>query len=139
MLRVDAEASEASFSSFRFPETKSAHLKHSLLISDCNFNRTIRNDIIYLMQNAETINRLVAQGEILLKSFHAECEKDPTGYETWFLRGDLAGWRDTLYTLYHDCAGEIVDRVLANTGLEMPDTLVHPCAPRQLQRTGSRN
>src|ERR1035437_7356188 len=70
---------------------------------------------MHLMQNAETINRLVAQGEFLLKSFHAEYEKDPAGYETAFLRGDLAGWRDTLHTLYHDCAEEIVDRVLAKT------------------------
>jgi hypothetical protein len=63
------------------------------------------------MQNAETINRLVVQGECLLKSFHAEEEKDPAGYETEFLRGDLAGWRDTLHTLYHDCAEEIAVRI----------------------------
>jgi hypothetical protein len=29
------------------------------------------------LQNAETINRLVEQGEFLLKTFHAEYEKDP--------------------------------------------------------------
>ena len=75
-----------------------------------------------LMQNAETINRLAAQGEFLLKTFHAEYEKDPAGYKTEFLRGDFAGWRDTLHTLYHDCAEEIVDRVLAKTRLTMPDT-----------------
>jgi hypothetical protein len=49
------------------------------------------------MQNAETINRLVKQGEFLLKTFHAEYEKDPAGHETEFLRGELAGWRDTLH------------------------------------------
>ena len=92
-----------------------------------------------LMQNAETINRLVAQGEILLKSFHAEYEKNSAGYETWFLRGDLAGWRDTLHTLYHDCAEEIVDRVFAKTRLAMPDSLVHSSAPRGFQRAGMRN
>ena len=75
-----------------------------------------------LMQNAETINRLVAQGEFLLKSFHAEYKKDPAGYQTEFLRGDLAGWRDTLHTLYHDCAEEIVDRVVAKTRLAIPDS-----------------
>ena len=74
------------------------------------------------MQNAETINRLVAQGEFLLKTFHAECEKDPAGCEAEFPRGDFAGWRDTLHTLYHDCAEEIIDRVLAKTRLTMPDT-----------------
>jgi hypothetical protein len=84
-----------------------------------------------LMQNAETVNRLVAQGESLLKSFHAEYDKDPRGSEAEFLRGDLAGWRDTLHTLYHDCAEEIVDRVLAETCLAFPETLVHSSAPRE--------
>ena len=81
-----------------------------------------------LMQNAETINRLVAQGESLLKAFHVEYKKDPAGYEAEFLRGDLAGWRDTLHTLYHDCAEEIVSRVLAKTCLAFPATLVHSSA-----------
>jgi hypothetical protein len=84
---------------------------------------------MHLMQNAETINRLVAQGEYLLKTFHAEYGKAPIGYETEFLRGDRAGWRDTLHTLYHDCAEEIVDRVLVKTCLAIPDTLVHSSAP----------
>ena len=77
---------------------------------------------MHLMQNSETIDRLVAQGEFLLKTFHAEYEKDPAGYETEFLRGDLAGWRNTLHTLYHECAEEIVDRVLAKTCLAIPDS-----------------
>jgi hypothetical protein len=75
-----------------------------------------------LMQNAETINRLAAQGEFLLKTFHAGYEKDPAGYKTEFLCGKLAGWRDTLHTLYHDCAEEIVDRVVAKTCLAIPDS-----------------
>ena len=29
------------------------------------------------LQNTETINRLVEQGELLLKTFHAQHEKDP--------------------------------------------------------------
>jgi hypothetical protein len=33
----------------------------------------------------------------------------PAGYEAEFLRSDLAGWRITLYTLYGDCAEEIVE------------------------------
>jgi hypothetical protein len=90
----------------------------------------LRMTTMHLMQNAETLDRLVAQGEFLLKTFHAEYEKDPAGYETEFLRGDLAGWRNTLHTLYHDCAEEIVDRVLAKTCLAIPDTLVHSFAPR---------
>jgi hypothetical protein len=75
-----------------------------------------------LMQNAETINRLAAQGEFLLKTFHAGYEKDPAGYKTEFLCGKLAGWRDTLHTLYHDGAEEIVDRVVAKTCLAIPDS-----------------
>jgi hypothetical protein len=77
---------------------------------------------MHLMQNAETINRLVAQGEFLLKTFHAEYEKDPAGYATEYLRGNLAGWRCTLHTLYDECAEEIVDRVLAKTCLAIPDS-----------------
>jgi len=75
-----------------------------------------------LMQNAETINRLTAQGESLLKRFHAEYATDPAGRETEFLRGVFTGWRDTLHTLYQDRAEEIVERVLGNTGLTIPDS-----------------
>jgi hypothetical protein len=83
---------------------------------------TLRMIQMRLTQNAETINRLVAQGEFLLKTFHAEYEKDPAGYKTEFLCGKLVGWRDTLHTLYHDCAEEIVDRVVAKTCLAIPDS-----------------
>ncbi|MGD0269665.1 MAG: hypothetical protein ABSB14_11420 [Candidatus Sulfotelmatobacter sp.] len=82
------------------------------------------------MQNAETINRLVEQGEFLLKCFHEEREKDPAGMETEFARGELLGWRGTLHTLYRDCAEDIVNRVVARTRLPIPDVEV-PCgAPR---------
>ena len=91
---------------------------------------------MHLMQNAETITRLVAQGESLLKSFHAEYEKDPAGYQTEFLRGDLAGWRDTLHTLYHDCAEEIVDRVVAKTCLAIPDSRGRGVESARLRRKG---
>lgn len=73
-----------------------------------------------LFQNEETIDRLVAQGDLLLKAFHAEYENGPTGHEAEFLRGELAGWCSTLHTLYHDCAEEIVDRVRAKTCLPIP-------------------
>ena len=75
-----------------------------------------------LMQNAETINRLVAQGEFLLEAFHAEYEKNPVGHKAEFLCGKLAGWDDTLHTLFDDCAEEIVDRVVAKTCLAIPDS-----------------
>jgi hypothetical protein len=73
------------------------------------------------LQNAETINRLVEQGELLLNSFHDEHEKDPEGVETEFARGELVGWRSTLHTLYRDCAEDIVSRVITRTRLAIPD------------------
>jgi len=77
-------------------------------------------------QNAETIHRLVEQGEFLLKNFHEEHQKDPAGVETEFARGELIGWRSTLHTLYRDCAEDIVNRVVARTSLTIPDGEV-PC------------
>jgi hypothetical protein len=73
------------------------------------------------LQNAETINRLVEQGEFLLKSFHDEHERDPAGLETEFARGELIGWRSTLHTLYRDYAEDIVKRVVVRTRLTIPD------------------
>ena len=73
------------------------------------------------LQNAETIHRLVEQGEFLLKSFHDEREKDPAGMETEFARGELVGWRSTLHTLYREYAEDIVNRVIARTRLSIPD------------------
>jgi hypothetical protein len=73
------------------------------------------------LQNAETINRLVEQGEFLLKSFRDAQLKDPAGMETEFARGELIGWRRTLHTLYRDYAEDIVERVVTKTGLNVPD------------------
>ena len=80
------------------------------------------------LQNAETINRLVEQGEFLLRSFHDEYEKDPAGLKTEFARGELVGWRSTLHTLYRDCAEDIVNRVVTRTRLSIPDGEVPNCA-----------
>jgi len=73
------------------------------------------------LQNAETINRLAEQGELLLKTFYVEHEKDPAGWNTEFARGELIGWRSTLHTLYRDYAEDIVTRVAAKTHLTIPD------------------
>jgi hypothetical protein len=73
------------------------------------------------LQNAETINRLVEQGEFLLKSFHDERQKDPAGVETEFARGELIGWRNTLHILFREYAEEIVSRVVARTRLSLPE------------------
>jgi hypothetical protein len=72
------------------------------------------------LQNAETINRLVEQGELLLKAFYVEHEKDPAGTNTELMRGELIGWRSTLHTLYRDCAEDIVTRVVERTHLSVP-------------------
>ncbi|HXM69152.1 MAG TPA: hypothetical protein VN911_20660 [Candidatus Acidoferrum sp.] len=72
------------------------------------------------LQNAETINRLVQQGEVLLKTFHAESLKDPSGWNAEFARGNLMGWRSTLHTLYRESAEDIVSRVVIRTRLTIP-------------------
>ena len=72
---------------------------------------------MHLFQNAETIDRLVKQGELLLKTYHEEYDKDPASFHAEFLRGDFAGWRSTVHTLYGECAEEIIDRVLIETRL----------------------
>ena len=72
-------------------------------------------------QNAETISRLVEQGESLLKRFHNERQKDPAGTNTEFARGNLMGWRSTLYTLYRNHAADIVTRVVTRTRLAIPE------------------
>ncbi len=76
------------------------------------------------LQNAETINRLVEQGELLLKNFHAEYEKDPAGWNTEFARGELTGWRSTLHTLYRDYGEDVVNRAIARARLTIPDVAV---------------
>ena len=75
---------------------------------------------MHLIANAETVDRLVEQGVSFAKAFHIEYEKDPTGPEAQFVRGEFSGWRSTLHTEYHDRAEEIVDRVLAITCLPIP-------------------
>jgi hypothetical protein len=75
---------------------------------------------MHLFQNAETIDRLVSQGGLLLKTYHAEYDKDPASFHAEFLRGDFAGWRSAVHTLYGDCAEDIIDRVLTETRLSNP-------------------
>ena len=77
---------------------------------------------MHLHANLETIDRLVEQGALILRSFHAQRAENPCGSQTEFLRGEFNGWRNTIHTEYHDCAEEIVDRVLAETSLPIPAT-----------------
>lgn len=75
---------------------------------------------MHLFQNAETIDRLVTQGELLLKTYHAEYNRNPASFRAEFLRGDFTGWRSTIHTLYGVCAEEIIDRVVIKTRLAIP-------------------
>jgi|SRR5579859_991285 len=91
------------------------------------------------LQNAETISRLVEQGEFLLKSFHDEHQKDPEGVETEFARGELVGWRSTLQTLYGDRPEDIVTRVITRSQLtvpagDAPNGAVHQAILREVER-----
>jgi hypothetical protein len=72
---------------------------------------------MYLLENLETIDRLVTQGEVLLKALRAETAKGDTGPKIEFLCGELGGWCSTLHTVYHVHAEEIVNRVRARTNL----------------------
>jgi hypothetical protein len=85
--------------------------------------------------NAEIINRLVEQGQLLLKTFHAEYEKDAAGVKAEFARGELTGWRSTLHALYQDYGEDIVNRGVTRTRLGIPDGEVpsgnHSCHLRQ--------
>jgi len=77
---------------------------------------------MHLYANLETIDRLVEQGTLILKAFHAQRENNPADYNAEFLRGEFNGWRETIHTEYHNCAEEIVDQVLAKTSLPIPDS-----------------
>ena len=78
---------------------------------------------MHLTANLETVDRHVEQGASILRAFHAQRESDPTGSKAGFLRGEFTGWRNTLHTEYHDCAEEIVARVVAETSLPVPEGL----------------
>jgi hypothetical protein len=49
---------------------------------------------MHLTANAETIDRLVMQGVLLVKAFHVEHANDPTRCHAEFLRGEFTGWRN---------------------------------------------
>jgi hypothetical protein len=70
--------------------------------------------------SAETISRLIYQGEYLLKYFHEEFAKHSTGPETEFWRGNVSAWRGTLENLSPDLANDLIARVRTSTGLSIP-------------------
>ena len=77
---------------------------------------------IHLNANLETCDRHVERGALILKAFHAERANDPGGSRAEFLRGEFSGWRAAIHTEYHDCAEEMVDRVVAKTSLPIPES-----------------
>jgi hypothetical protein len=73
-----------------------------------------------LIANQETIDRLVEQGILFSEAFYAEYDRNSAGHAVAFLRGNFAGWRSTIHTLYHECAEQIVDRVKARIQRPIP-------------------
>jgi len=72
------------------------------------------------MFGPQATTRFIDHGAFLLRTFHREYEKDPTGRETEFWRGNLACWRGLAYDLFRDKADEIVSRVRLATNLPIP-------------------
>ena len=58
------------------------------------------------------------QGAFLLKAFHQEFAKDKRSRQTEFWRGELAGWRNTVHSIYGAAvAQDIIDRARHQTNL----------------------
>ncbi len=71
--------------------------------------------------NAETLGHLVEQGSYLLKTYHAECEKNAASRETEFWRGNLSGFRYAVGEIYgQDVIHEVLENVRKKTGHEIP-------------------
>jgi hypothetical protein len=71
--------------------------------------------------NAETIDRLTQQLVSLLRTFHEECGKRGCGPETEFWRGNFAGTRATLFSIYGEAVtDDVLNRVRQTTGLPIP-------------------
>src|SRR5580700_6945086 len=71
--------------------------------------------------SVDTIDRLINQSSFLLKSYHAECDKNAASRETEFWRGNLSGFRYAVDEIYgQDVIHEILEDVRKNTGLNIP-------------------
>jgi hypothetical protein len=71
--------------------------------------------------NVKTISHLVGQGSFLLKTYHAECDKNAASRETEFWRGKLSGFRYAVGEIYgRNVIHEILEDVRKNTGLDIP-------------------
>lgn len=73
------------------------------------------------LANAETIDRLTGQLVWLLRTFHEECEKSGPSPETEFWRGNFAGTKRSLFSIYGEgVTDEVLNRVRQATGLPIP-------------------
>jgi hypothetical protein len=73
--------------------------------------------------NAKTIGHLVEQSSFLLKTYHAECDKNAASRETEFWRGNLSGFRYVVGEIYgRDIMQTILEDVRKTTGLDIPPT-----------------
>jgi hypothetical protein len=71
--------------------------------------------------NAETIDRLTQQLVRLSKTFHEECEKSGSSPETEFWRGNFAGTKTTLFSIYGEAVtDDVLNRAVQTTGLLIP-------------------
>jgi hypothetical protein len=71
--------------------------------------------------NAKTIVHLAEQSSYLLKTYHAECDKNAASRETEFWRGNLSGFRYAVEEIYgQGVIHEILEDVRKDTGLNIP-------------------
>lgn len=64
---------------------------------------------------------LATHGAMLLKMFHDEYNRDSKGVNMEYRRGQVTGWRQTLYLLYGEHTGqEIVEAAAEEANLTVP-------------------
>ncbi len=67
------------------------------------------------------MERLLQDGEMVLKLFHQEYSQNPASRETEFWRGKVAGYRTTLFAIYgRKITDEILDKLREKTKLPIP-------------------
>lgn len=69
----------------------------------------------------ESVRRLVDEGHYLLKQYHKEYENDPDSHATEFWRGNLAGFRHAVESMYGgQGVSNILRRIRTASGLGIP-------------------
>jgi hypothetical protein len=110
------EENETTVISFRAP----ADLVKKLDELADNDHRNRANFILTMLVRA-TSDELVSSGDFWLKRFHESYSNDPTGRETEFYRGQIAGWKRTLVAAYGaSTAEQIILRASSDANLPVP-------------------